>query len=126
MDTSTPDAMSSVFSALANDHRRGIIHALSLQPESISQLANLRGLSLPAIHKHVRVLENAAMVQRRKIGRTNYLTLERRPLQELAEWVGQFHPWWGTESESLETYFAYLTKEPDMTEEPTMNEKEST
>lgn len=117
MGTSTRDDMSSVFSALANDHRRGIIHALSLQPESISRLARLRRLSLPAIHKHVRVLESAAMVKRRKVGRTNYLTLERRPLQELAKWVGQFHPWWGTESESLETYFAYLSKEPDMTEE---------
>jgi DNA-binding transcriptional ArsR family regulator len=117
MVASPQDDMSPVFAALANDHRRGIIHALSLQPQSISQLASLRGLSLPAIHKHVRVLENAAMVQRRKIGRTNFLALQRAPLQRLASWVGQFHPWWGTEGESLETYFAYLSKEPEMTEE---------
>lgn len=111
------DDISGVFDALANDHRREIIHALSFQPQSISQLANLRGLSLPAIHKHIRVLEEAAMVRRHKVGRTNFLALERAPLRRLATWVGRFHPWWGTESESLETYFAYLSKEPEMTEE---------
>jgi DNA-binding transcriptional ArsR family regulator len=111
------DDMTPVFAALANGHRREIIRALSLQPLSISQLASLRGLSLPAIHKHVRVLENAAMVQRRKTGRTNYLALEHAPLRRLATWVGQFHPWWGTESESLENSFAYLNKEPEVTEE---------
>ncbi len=117
MATTIPDDLSPVFDALANDHRREIIHALALQPQSISQLASLRGLSLPAIHKHVRVLENAAMVRRRKIGRTNFLALERAPLQRLATWVDQFHPWWGTEGESLETYAEYLSKEPKMTEE---------
>lgn len=106
------DDLSRVFDALANEHRREIIHALALQPRSISQLAKLRDLSLPAIHKHVRMLENAAMVQRRKIGRTNYLALERAPLRRLQTWVDQFHPWWGTEAESLETYAAYLSNKP--------------
>ncbi|MEA3510605.1 MAG: winged helix-turn-helix domain-containing protein [Actinomycetota bacterium] len=106
-----------MFDALANEHRREIIMALALQPRSISQLANLRDLSLPAIHKHVRVLENAAMVQRRKIGRTNFLALERAPLRGLTTWVDQFHPWWGTGEESLETYAAYLARQPATTEE---------
>lgn len=117
MEASTSDDMSPIFGALANDHRREIIHALSLQPHSISQLASIRGLSLPAIHKHIRALEDATMVRRRKIGRTNFLTIDRAPLQRLAAWVGQFHPWWGTETESLENYLAYLSKEPEMTEE---------
>jgi DNA-binding transcriptional ArsR family regulator len=115
MVTNDLDDMSPVFDALANDHRRAIVHALALQPQSISYLANLRELSLPAIHKHVRVLEEAAMVRRRKVGRTNYLSLERAPLQRLAGWVGQFHPWWGTDDESLENYFTYLNKNPQMT-----------
>ncbi len=117
MISRVPDDLSPVFDALANDHRREIIRALALQPQSISQLASLRGMSLPAIHKHVRVLENAAMVRRRKIGRTNFLALERAPLRRLTRWVEQFHPWWGIEAESLETYAAYLSKEPEMTQE---------
>ena len=118
MGISITDDLSLVFDALANDHRREIIRALALQPQSISQLASLRGLSLPAIHKHVRVLEKAGMVRRRKIGRTNFLALERAPLRRLTAWVEQFHPWWGTEGESLETYAAYLSKEPEMTRKP--------
>ncbi len=106
-----------VFGALASEHRREIIHALALQPRSISDLASLRDLSLPAIHKHVRVLEQAGMVRRRKIGRTNFLALELAPLRWLQAWVDQFHPWWGTEGESLETYAVYLSKDPANTGE---------
>ena len=113
MKFSISDDLSPLFDALANEHRREIIRALALHPRSISELASLRDLSLPAIHKHVRVLENAAMVRRRKIGRTNFLALERTPLRRLATWVDQFHPWWGTEEESLETYAAFLSGEQE-------------
>jgi DNA-binding transcriptional ArsR family regulator len=108
--------LSPVFDALANVHRREIIYALALQPRSISQLAALRDLSLPAIHKHVRVLEDAAMVQRRKIGRTNFLALQREPLGRLRAWMDQFHPWWGTAEESLENYADYLRNDPSKEE----------
>lgn len=106
------DDLSRVFDALANEHRREIIRMLALQPRSISQLAELRGLSLPAIHKHVRVLEEAAMVSRRKLGRTNFLALERGPLGRLQAWTGQFNPWWGTDGETLENYADALQSGP--------------
>ena len=102
--------LNAVFDALANEHRREMIYALAIQPRSISELASLRTLTLPAIHKHVKVLEDAAMIRRRKVGRTNFLALERAPLRLLQTWVEQFHPFWGTEAESLETYVAYLNK----------------
>ena len=105
------DDLSRVFDALANDHRRGIILLLALQPRSISQLAELRGLTLPAIHKHVRVLEDAAMVRRRKLGRTNFLALEREPLIRLQAWTGQFQAWRGTGAETLENYVEYLQRD---------------
>ena len=100
--------LGAVFSALSNEHRREMVRLLALQPRSISELADLRGLSLPAIHKHVRALEEAAMVRRRKVGRTNVLALEREPLRVLREWADGFDPWWGTEEESLENYAPYL------------------
>jgi DNA-binding transcriptional ArsR family regulator len=111
MDTNDHD-LSAVFEALSNDHRREIIRLLALQPRSISELAALRGLSLPAIHKHVRVLEEAGMVHRRKISRTNYLAIQREPLRRLQAWTDQFRPWWGTDAESLENYAGYLTEKP--------------
>ena len=111
------DDLTPVFDALANEHRRELIRLLALQPRSISQLAELRGLSLPAIHKHIRVLESAEMVRRRKLGRTNFLALEREPLTRLQAWTEQFNPWWGTDAETLETYAAFLSGDTTSGEE---------
>ena len=106
-----------VFEALANQHRREIIYVLGLQPCSISQLASMRGLSLPAIHKHIKVLENADMVVRRKIGRTNFLTLNRKSLRGLQEWLMQYQTYWGNEDETLENYAQYLSTQTTKTRE---------
>lgn len=85
--TQNSQTLDSVFAALANKHRREIIYLLSLQPCSISKLAFLRNLSLPAIHKHIDVLEKVGMVTRRKVGQTNFLTLNRNSLRSLQDWL---------------------------------------
>ena len=103
-----PDELDRLFAALANRHRREIVQLLSLQPYSISRLANIRGLSLPAINKHVHVLEEAGMIRRRKLGRTTFLTLDRASILSLQAWLGQYHAYWGTERETLENYEPYL------------------
>ena len=113
------DDLSRVFDALANEHRREIIRLLALQPRSISQLAEIRGMSLPSIHKHVRVLEEAAMVSRRKLGRTNFLAIERRPLGQLQAWTAELQPWWGTDGETLVNYADSLGRAPRPTKEET-------
>ena len=106
-----PRDLDGVFEALANKHRREIIYILSLQPYSISQLASMRGLSLPAIHKHIKVLENAGIIRRRKIGRTNFITLNRESLRGLQDWLMQYHTYWGSNEETLENYGKYLSTE---------------
>jgi DNA-binding transcriptional ArsR family regulator len=103
-----PDDLDRLFGALANRHRREMVYLLGLQPLSISRLAAIRGLSLPAINKHVRVLEEAGLVRRRKLGRTTFLTLDRGSILGLQAWLGRYHAYWGTEKESLENYEAYL------------------
>ena len=105
-----PSDLDRVFEALANGHRREIIYLLGLQPYSIHHLAEIRGLSLPAIHKHIKLLENAGIVKRRKIGRTNFLTLNRRSVRTLQDWLGQYHAYWGTEEETLENYEKFLSE----------------
>lgn len=94
--------LNQVFVALANEHRRAVVLRLAVQPSSISSLASEMDMSLPAIHKHIRVLEEAGLLLRRKVGRTTFLALERAPLVTLQSWVEQFHPWWGTSQESLD------------------------
>lgn len=108
MKTGADKELDAVFDALANVHRRATMRALSLQPHSISQLASMEKMSLPAIHKHIRALEDANLVIRRKVGRTNYLALNRKPLRDLQKWVGEFNPHWGNERETLENYARYL------------------
>lgn len=106
-----PRDLDRVFEALASAHRREIVYVLGLQPYSIHHLAEMRGLSLPAIHKHIKILESAGMVKRRKIGRTNFLTLDRESLRGLQDWLGQYHAYWGTEKETLENYEAFLSRQ---------------
>lgn len=96
--------LDTVFSALANEHRRAIVRAVGLQPCSISQLARFRGLSLPAMHKHVGILEDAGLVTRRKVGRTTFLTLKRESLSVLQQWLDQYQTHWGSDQASLENY----------------------
>jgi DNA-binding transcriptional ArsR family regulator len=106
-----PQDLDNVFEALANIHRREIIHVLSLQPCSISQLASMRNLSLPAIYKHIKVLEKGGMIIRRKIGQTNFLTLNRKSLRGLQNWVMQYHTYWGSDEATLENYIQYLGRD---------------
>jgi DNA-binding transcriptional ArsR family regulator len=106
-----PQDLDTVFEALANGHRREIIYVLSLQPASISQLANMRNLSLPAIHKHIEILEKGDLIIRKKIGRINFLALNRKSLRTLQDWVNQYHTYWGSNEETLENYAQYLSRE---------------
>jgi DNA-binding transcriptional ArsR family regulator len=107
-----PDDLDVVFAALANAHRREIIYLVGLQPYAINHLAEIRGLSLPAIHKHIKLLEDAGIVRRRKIGRTNFLTLNRSAVRALQDWLGQYHAYWGSEEETLENYETFLSEKP--------------
>jgi DNA-binding transcriptional ArsR family regulator len=106
-----PQDLDNAFEALANKHRREIIYVLSLQPCSISQLASMRGLSLPAIYKHIKVLEKGGLIIRKKIGRINFLALSRESLRGLQDWLMQYHAYWGSEKETLENYAQYLGRE---------------
>lgn len=79
-----------------------MVEVLAVRPTTVSDLAAEVGLTLPAIHRHVRVLEAARLVRRRKTGRSTVLALERAGLRPVASWVSGFSPWWGTDAETLE------------------------
>lgn len=111
MNDEPADQLDQIFTALANKRRRQIIYALGLQPSSINQLANQQRLSLPAIHRHIKVLEQAKLVERKKSGRVNFLTLNRSQLKLMQGWVQQYHAYWGTQHETLENYVARAEKD---------------
>ena len=105
---SNSQVLDNVFSTLGNAKRRGMIETLSYRPASVSQLADEFNLSLPAMHKHVRLLEKARLIERRKAGRTNFVALDRQSLAAAQAWLGQFYTEWGDNRESLENYIASL------------------
>jgi DNA-binding transcriptional ArsR family regulator len=77
-------------------------------------LAAARGLSLPAIHRHIVILEEVGFVLRRKSGRTNFLALGRSPLLLVQEWISGFHAYWGSDGETLENYIDHLSRQPTL------------
>lgn len=107
-----PKDLDLLFGALASKHRREMLYALALQPHSVSQLAAMRKLSLPAIHKHVKLLMDSGLVKSKKIGRTHFLALNRKALLSLQDWLMQYQAYWGSENESFENYADYLSKQP--------------
>lgn len=84
-DDSKTDA---VFHALANERRRRIVLDLCESPVTVSVLAAQHKLSLPAIHKHLRILEDAHLLSRHKIGRVNFVALNRQGISILQSWTG--------------------------------------
>lgn len=99
-----------LFITLANKYRREIIKHLSLQPSSISELADKLNISLPAIHKHIAFLEEGGYVRRKKSGRTYFLALNRDGLLSAQKWVNQFQAFWGSDDETLENYVSSIEK----------------
>ena len=104
MVTNNAKQLDCVLAALANEKRRRIVYSLGLQPASIGQLAKQQRSSLPAIHRHIRVLEQAKLVRRKKSGRVNFLALDRSGLLLMQDWIRQYHAYWGTNKETLENY----------------------
>ena len=109
-NTTSPKHLDYIFEALASKHRREIVHMVSLEPFAIHVLAKQRKLSLPAIYKHIKILEKAGLVIRRKTGHTNFLSLNRSSLTALQQWVLQYNAYWGSNAETLENYTDYLDK----------------
>lgn len=101
--------LDAVFLALGNEKRRGIVRTLSFRPATVSQLAEEHYLSLPSIHRHIRTLEEAQLIQRRKVGRTNFVAIKRTSLAAAQAWMSQYHLEWGNDDETLENYIDSLS-----------------
>jgi DNA-binding transcriptional ArsR family regulator len=100
--------LDSILEAIANSRRRAIIHDLSLSPSTVKQLAGRHSLSLPAIHKHMDVLESSGLVIRKKNGRTNFIALNPKKLRLAQAWINQYKTGWGSAEATLENYISRM------------------
>jgi len=104
--------LDNTFAALADPTRRRILEQLSLGDRCVTDLAKPYSMSLPAVSKHLRVLERAGLVRRRRSGRVHHMKLEAAPMKQAAQWIEEYRRFW---EGSLDRLAAYL----EQTNQPT-------
>ncbi len=92
------------FSALADPTRRRILASLARREWRVTDLAEPFAMSLPAVSKHVGVLERAGLLKRRRAGREHYLKLEAAPMQRAASWIEHYRKFWEGSLDQLAHY----------------------
>jgi DNA-binding transcriptional ArsR family regulator len=108
------DELSVTFAALADPTRRAILERLSQGEAVISELAAPFSISLPAVSKHLKMLERAGLIERSRDGQWRRCRLQAGPLQQAAGWLEQYRRFW---TGSLDRLQDYLTKIQDPEEE---------
>jgi DNA-binding transcriptional ArsR family regulator len=88
--------------ALADETRRTILQRLSTGEARVTELAAPFDISLNSVSKHIRILERAGLVSRRVAGREHFLSLERKPFDELTEWMQKTREFWTARLDLLE------------------------
>ena len=94
--------LDTTFRALADPTRRGMLAHLALGERSIGELAEPLAMSFAGASKHVKVLEEAGLVARRRHGRTHVIKLEAKPLEEAERWLRQWEKFWTVRIDRLE------------------------
>ena len=88
--------------ALADPTRRAILNRLSTGEARVTELAKPFEISLNSVSKHIRMLERAQLVRRRKSGRDHFLSLNPKPLDQAAKWIEQQRDLWNSRLDALE------------------------
>jgi DNA-binding transcriptional ArsR family regulator len=102
------DPLSATFRALADPTRRAILAKLAKGEASVTELAEPFQMSLPAVSKHLKVLERAGLIARSREAQWRWCQLEARPLKEVADWVQHYRKFW---TESFDRLDEFLKKE---------------
>ena len=97
-------SLDATFSALSDPTRRKILARLARSRSSVTELAKPFKISLPAISKHLRVLENAGLLARETQGRVHVCRLVAEPIKEAAEWTARYRSFWEGRLDNLANY----------------------
>ena len=102
------DQLSTTFAALADPTRRAILARLSTGEASVTELAEPFEMSMPAISKHLKVLERAGLIARGREAQWRPCRLEAAPLKDVAEWVKRYQRFWEQRFDNLDAYLREL------------------
>jgi DNA-binding transcriptional ArsR family regulator len=107
------DRLECAFSALSHPSRRAIIARLSEKgPARVTEIAEPFDMSLNAVSKHLKVLEHAGLIRRRREGREHVIAFDAEPLREVARWIHTYEKFWSRHLDRLEDYFRDKKRSP--------------
>jgi DNA-binding transcriptional ArsR family regulator len=96
--------LDATFHALSDPTRRAILARLGTGEASVTEVAAPFRVSLPAVSKHIRVLEKAGLLARRRVGRVHSLRLVARPLRDAAAWIEHYRRFWEARFDALDRH----------------------
>lgn len=102
------DPLSATFAALADPTRRAILARLASGECSVTELAEPFEMSMPAVSKHLRVLEQAGLISKRRDAQKRPCRIEAAPLKEVAEWAERYRHIWEERLDRLDAYLQIL------------------
>ena len=102
------DQLSTTFAALADPTRRAILARLATGEYSVTELAEPFDMTMPAVSKHLRVLERAGLIARGRDAQWRPCRLDARPLKQVAEWAERYRAMWEQRFDRLEAYLEHL------------------
>jgi len=106
----SPDALNETFAALADPTRRAILARLASGEASVTELAEPFEMSMPAVSKHLKVLERAGLISRGREAQWRPCRLDAGPLKDVASWVERYRRFWEQSFDRLEDYLRELQK----------------
>ena len=107
----TPDSLSNTFHALADPTRRQILARLARGDATVNELAEPFDMSLPAISKHLKVLERAKLISKGREAQWRPCHLEPAPLEDIAKWIEGYRRFWEASLDGLDAYLKKLKQQ---------------
>src|SRR3954454_10294512 len=104
----TSDPLSATFAALADPTRRAILTRLASGEASVKELAEPFDMTLPAVTKHLKVLQRAGLITQGRRAQWRPCRLDAKPLREVADWVESYRRFWGESLDRLDDYLSEL------------------
>ena len=107
------DRLDATFAALADPTRRAILRRLTMGEATVTEIAAPFEMSLPAVSKHLKVLERAGLIARGREAQWRPCKLEAEPLKEVADWVGEYRKFWEERFDRLDAYLRELQQQQE-------------
>ena len=111
MSVTTDERLDATFAALASSTRRAILARLAVGEATVNQIAEPFQLSLPAVSKHLKVLERAGLIVRAQHAQYRPCSLDAAPLEEVSTWAEQYRPVWESRFDRMGSYLQLLQQQ---------------